>query len=95
MHDVVDQLPGEELLRAGLADLAAGQETAAALAVAMAASRLRSVGIDVPSHNGRDCAHRLYGILVANDPEGAHSQFNALVRRLASLLRAAEHAPAG
>ena len=48
MLDIQDDLPGYELVSVGLDDLAAGRETESALLVAMAAPRLRAVGIDVP-----------------------------------------------
>lgn len=53
MLDVQDDLPGYELVSAGLDDLAAGRETESALLVAMAAPRLRAIGIDVPQGGGR------------------------------------------
>jgi hypothetical protein len=87
-------LPGHELVRAGLEDLARGRETEAALVVAMAAPRLRSLGIDVPPGGGPCPSHRLYAVLTQAGG-GAHGRYNALVRRVASFARAAEHAAAG
>jgi hypothetical protein len=95
MKSNATDLPGEELLRVGLEDLAAGRESAESLALAMAASRLWSVGIALPGPASPDPAHRLYELLSDEDRESAHSRYNALAARLASLLRAAEHAPAG
>jgi hypothetical protein len=46
-------LPGYELVSAGLDDLAAGRESESALLVAMAAPRLRAIGIDVPQGGER------------------------------------------
>jgi hypothetical protein len=87
-------LPGYELVRAGLEDLAAGRETEAALVVAMAAPRLRAVGIDVPEYAGSSPSHRLFELL-SESGAGAHSRYNALVGRIASFARAAEHAASG
>jgi hypothetical protein len=87
-------LPGHELVRAGLDDLASGRETEAALAVAMAAPRLRALGIDVPAGGGSFPSHRLYALL-SEGGAGAHGRYNALVGRVASFARAAEHAAAG
>lgn len=87
-------LPGHELVRAGLEDLAAGRETEAALVVAMAAPRLRALGMDVPAGGGAFPSHRLYALL-SQSGGGAHSRYNALVGRIASFARAAEHAAAG
>jgi hypothetical protein len=88
-----DNLPGYELVRAGLADLAHGRETEAALVVAMAAPRLRALGIEVPAGGGAFPSHRLYALL-SQAGGGAHGRYNALVGRVASFARAAEHAAA-
>lgn len=48
MNDPEITLPGEELIQEGLRDLLAGQETIAALLVAVGAPKLRTLGIDVP-----------------------------------------------
>lgn len=87
-------LPGHELVRVGLDDLAAGRESEAALVVAMAAPRLRAVGIDVPVGGGECPSHRLFELLARSDV-GAHSRYNALIGRVVSFARAAEHAAAG
>jgi hypothetical protein len=92
--DVQDDLPGYELVSVGLDDLAAGRETESALLVAMAAPRLRAIGIDVPQGGGEQPSHRLYELLTESDA-GAHSRYNALVARVVSFARAAEHASAG
>lgn len=94
MLNVQDDLPGYELVSVGLDDLAAGRETESALLVAMAAPRLRAIGIDVPPGGGEQPSHRLYELLTESD-EGAHSRYNALVARVVSFARAAEHASAG
>jgi hypothetical protein len=95
MTSVPSDLPGHELVSAGLADLAAGRESEASLLVEMAAPRLRSLGFDVPpARNGGDSSHRLYELLTERGG-GAHSRYNALVGRMVSFARAAEHASAG
>jgi len=93
MSEVAAEFPGADLVRAGLADLAAGHETQAALLVSMAAPRLRAIGFDVPE-GIRDPSHRLCEVLSAEDA-GAHSRYNALVGRVVSFARAAERATAG
>ncbi|MHB8691964.1 MAG: hypothetical protein ACYDHH_12030 [Solirubrobacteraceae bacterium] len=85
----LSSLPGHDLVADGLEDLAAGRETAAAMLVSMAASRLRAVGIDVPTSTVGVPSHRLYALLEQEGP-GAHSRYNALVGRLVSFARAAE-----
>lgn len=91
--DLQTDLPGSELVRAGLDDLAAGRESEASLLVTMAAPRLRALGFDVPPSHGEQPSHRLYDLLSAKGA-GAHSQYNALVGRIVSFARAAEHAAA-
>lgn len=86
------ELPGQDLVATGLADLAAGRDTVAASLVAMAAPRLRALGFEVPAGGGGEQpAHRLYELLAQTEPS-PHSRFNALVGRMASFARAAEHA---
>lgn len=94
MKDVPAGLPGHELVSAGLADLAKGRESESSLLVAMAAPRLRALGFDVPAGGGERPSHRLYELL-AKDDGGAHSRYNALVGRVVSFARAAEHASSG
>jgi len=89
--DVASDLPGQELVSAGLEDLAAGRETLPALLVTMAAPRLRSLGLEVPDAGFEQPSHRLYEMLSRTD-EGAHSRYNALIGRIVSFARAAEHA---
>jgi hypothetical protein len=89
----IDDLPGADLLTAGLADLRDGRDTTSAALVQMAAPRLRDIGFEVPSRETDEPAgHRLYDLLAAADPAGAHSRYNALVGRMVSFARAAEHA---
>jgi hypothetical protein len=94
MLEVPTDLPGHEIVSEGLLDLEAGRETESALLVAMAAPRLRSLGFDVPVGGGERPSHRLYELLSQTD-KGAHSRYNALVARVVSFARAAEHAPSG
>lgn len=39
-------------------------------------------------------AHRLYDLLASTDPNDAHGRYDALLRRIVSFARAAEHAAA-
>jgi hypothetical protein len=87
-------LPGAELVSAGLTDLREGRESEAALVVSLAAPRLRRLGIEVPELSAQRPSHRLYDLLAAEDERTAHGRYNALVRRIASFARAAEHAGA-
>jgi hypothetical protein len=94
MQGVSTDLPGGDLVNEGLADLAAGRETESALLVALAAPRLTALGIQVPPGGGARPSHRLYE-LISSQSDGAHSRYNALLARMVSFVRAAEHASAG
>lgn len=94
MPSTSEMLPGEELVNAGVADLRAGNETECALLVAMATTRLRALGIDVPDVGVQRPSHRLFELLSERGP-GAHSRYNALIARLVSFARAAERAASG
>ena len=85
------RLPGSELVEQGLSDLAAGRETEAALVLEIAAPRLRSLGLNLELRGESDESpeHRLYALLSTRSD--AHSRYNALLARIASYARAAEH----
>jgi hypothetical protein len=89
MRDV-SALPGAELVEEGLRDLAGGVQSAAALLVLIGAPRLRGLGIDVPASDLQSPEHALYHLLAREDPDSAHSRYNALIRRLVSFERAAD-----
>ena len=80
-------LPGQDLIAAGLADLANGVESAAALLVAIGSPRLRDLGLTVPP-TPEHPEHRLYALLAAENADAAHGRYNALVRRFVSFERA-------
>jgi hypothetical protein len=82
-------LPGGDLVAKGLEDLASGSETIEALLVSIAAPRLRKRGVLVPEPLP-DPEHRLYRQLAREDPDSAHSRYNALLRRLTSFESALE-----
>ena len=84
-------LPIEEMIEQGLCDLAERGEAAEslpALLVSVGAPRLRTLGLDVPA-SVPSPEMRLYEHLARAHPEGgAHSRYNALIRRLVSYERA-------
>jgi hypothetical protein len=89
MREISDALPGADLIREGLRDLANGVESVPALLVLVGAPRLRRIGLDVPDTDYFP-EDRLYEKLATIHGDGAHSQYNALIRRLVSFERAAE-----
>ena len=82
-------LPGGDLVAKGLEDLASSRETVEALLVSIGAPRLRRDGVPVPAALP-DAEHRLYEKLGEEDPDSAHSRYNALLRRLTSFESALE-----
>jgi hypothetical protein len=87
MDGDVAALPGADLIRDGIADLSGGVFSVPALLVAIGAPRLRALGLTVPDAPPRP-EHLLYLSLARGNPDGAHAQYNALVRRLVSFERA-------
>lgn len=83
-----DPLPGGDIVEAGLRDLERGEATVAALLVSIGCPRLRALGFDVPRPIP-GAGRLLYERLSAQDPDAAHSRYNALVRRLVGFERAA------
>ncbi|MXY53204.1 MAG: hypothetical protein F4Y86_11865 [Gammaproteobacteria bacterium] len=80
------EVPGQELVEAGLAALEQGEWTVEALLVAVGAPRLRLIGLRVPEL--RDAPEHpelaLYQALGRIYPDDAYSRYNALIRRLVS-----------
>ncbi len=85
-----ESLPGGALVRQGLADIAEGRDTDAALLVLIGLPRLKRLGISIPVAAPPQVEHRLYERLQRTDPNTAHSRYNALLRLLVSFERAAE-----
>jgi hypothetical protein len=82
-------LPGGDLVAKGLEDLARSSVTVEALLVSIAAPRLRDLGVLVATPLS-DPEHRLYERLAREDPDSAHSRYNALLRRLTGFESALE-----
>lgn len=82
--------PGEEFIEQGIRDLAEGLETIPALLVSIGSPRLRRLGMRVPDLIYPSPEHRLYDKLKTVNPDAAHSQYNAWIRRLVSFERASE-----
>ena len=89
MHKATDDIPGNELVEAGLTDLERGELTVKALLVAVGAPRLRALGLPVPETPSQPelALHQAIGRLHSDD---THSGYNALIRRLVSYERELE-----
>ncbi len=85
-------LPGEDLLKQGLADLGQGDLSESALLVLIASPRLKALGIAIPDVScPRPYEHRLYEKIEQRLGPGAHSYYNSLLRRIVSYAHALEH----
>ncbi len=72
-------------------DLREQRETVAALLVAIGAPRLRRLGIELPTTLPDNPEHRLDELLAKDEPDSAHSRYNAFIRRLVIFEHTAEH----
>ena len=81
-------VPGTDLVEAGLRDLEHRVESVPALLVSIGAPRLRRLGFEIASpFSGPEL--RLYQLLARDDQNAAHSRYNALIGRLVSFERSA------
>lgn len=94
--EMLQRLPGAEIVLPGLIDLQAGRTSISALAVRSAAPRLRELGFETDGPEGEEPpAHQLYQQLQRELGDAAHSRYNAILSRVSSFARAAERARAG
>jgi hypothetical protein len=84
-----EHLPGGDLVAKGLEDLASSSVTVESLLLSIAAPRLRDLGVPVVKPLS-DPEHRLYERLARENPDSAHSRYNALLRRLTGFESALE-----
>ncbi|HXE30842.1 MAG TPA: hypothetical protein VN515_03460 [Terriglobales bacterium] len=88
LEELMDGLPGEAMIRSGLADYQAGRRTVNALAAASAQTRLREAGLlpgGLPAWPEPELT--LYRLL-RQEPGDAYSRYNAILRELSSFLNA-------
>lgn len=85
IDDLISGLPGESLVRQGLADVQAGRKTAPAYLIAIASPRLSRAGLlsDIEADLPPEPELCLYRLLQAEGGD-AYSRYNALVRELVS-----------
>lgn len=89
LPEKLKNLPGADLVEAGLRDLDRGSISEAALLVLIGAPRLRQLGLSISPTSIESPEHRLYLLLHDADPGAAHGRYNALIRRLVSFERTA------
>ena len=92
MTRIPDELPGADLVNAGIEALGRGEFTVEALLVAVGAPRLRAAGLPVPQAAGwpEHPEHALYHAIGRSGTADSHARYNALIRRLVSFERALE-----
>jgi hypothetical protein len=84
-------LPGEELVKEGLADLSQARETDYSLLLLIAGPRLRALGLDIPPRTATiPFEHQLFARLNERLGDAAHSYYNSLIRRIVSYAHALE-----
>lgn len=93
MNTLLDaDLPGSDLVRQGLDDLAKGRVSDCALLLQVTGPRLRAIGLVIPRLDvPLPYEHRLYEYLEQTAGDDAYSRYNSLLRRMASYAAAAEH----
>jgi hypothetical protein len=93
--DIPPDLPGADLVCAGLEDLRIGEVTVPALLVLSARERLRQSGIELPEVPVEQPERALYLLLEDGDPTGVHARYNALRQRLVSFCTTFEQVARG
>lgn len=89
--EITKDLPGHDLISKGLTDLDHGQmNTIEALLIAIGRPRLLNLGFSLPYQFPETPEHNLYRKLGDTHGNAAHSQYNALIGRLVSFMRAVE-----
>ncbi|MCK5405996.1 MAG: hypothetical protein KAJ37_01020, partial [Candidatus Krumholzibacteria bacterium] len=85
-------LPGGEIIDAGLAALAAGEESMESLLVSLAAPRLKREGVPLPSDLFSNADVRLYRLLERTNVDLAHTRYLACLRQATSFADACANA---
>lgn len=95
MNELMTGLPGERLVRQGLADLQDGKCTAPACLVSIARSRLSDAGLlDRSTPPAPEPELQLYRLL-RREGGDAYSRYNSLLRELVSFEQALDHRISG
>ena len=91
-RDLLDGLPGEALMREGLADIQCGRSSIPACLAEIAGPRLRRMGLMPPGRStpSPDSELRLYQLLRLQGGD-AYSRYGALLRELVSFEQALDH----
>lgn len=89
---ILDELPGNHLIRQGLNDLSKGLNTVESFLVKIGSPKLRRCGVAVAlsDEEALNADHELYALLSREHGNDAHRRYNALLRELVSFERALE-----
>ena len=90
LSDLFSNLPGADLVEAGIVSLERGEHTTEAMLVALAAARLRALGLNIPQAANGIRAPNLALYAAVRNGGGDHFDYNALLERLSSFANAAE-----
>jgi hypothetical protein len=95
MQTLDPAIPGSDLVTKGLADLAKNERTNESLLIHITHPALRFVGVEIPPLQPleKEAKLILYDRLCESHDNGAHSAYNALVRRVDSFCRTFPRAP--
>ena len=88
--DLLDKLPGSDLVRQGLRDTHAGRLSVESCLVEIARPRLELSGLLAPAPHRLDAEIQLYYLLGEQTPN-PYGRFNSLLRELVSLEHALDH----
>lgn len=88
--DLLDKLPGADLVRQGLRDTLAGRLSVESCLVEIARPRLELSGLLTPAPRRLDAEIQLYRLLGEQVPN-PHGRFNSLLRELVSFEHALDH----
>ena len=88
--DLLDKLPGAELVRQGIRDRLAERNTIESFLVEIARPRLEHHGLIPHAPHRLDAEISLYQILAKESPN-PHGRYNSLLRELASFERSLDH----
>ena len=90
VQDLPFELPGADPVRAGIAALECGEITVEALLVAVAAGRLRGLGLGIPKAADAIKEPNLALYAAVCEARGGHSDYKALLERLINFANAAD-----
>lgn len=85
----LEGLPGAELIRTGLRDLAAGRRTVGSILVCIARPRFEELGFELGGCRGEDLELELYRMLGERGEADPYARYNALLAELSSFTEAA------